>query len=1390
MRRSSLMLGLLPLLLPGCGGGGGAAPVPSPSPVPPIILQQPLSQTVDAGQVATFSVGAERASGYQWQEDGVDIPGATGPSYATPPASPTMDGHLFHARISGPGGTLLTQDAALGVRYLALVAQPADATGLEGATANFSVQWSARPGGIGDVQGQWQRSPDGTAWTDLEGATGPILSVGPVRFGADQGARFRVRLQHPTGTYTSNAATLSVGAVEPTITAQPRDLALHAGQVARFSAAYAGTQGRVAWQVRRSGGPFEDLPDSAGPSYAFTAQLGDSGNQYRFVVINPKGSAASSPATLTVDPAPVAPTFTVQPVDQTVPEGQSATFAVAAVGFPVPSLQWSESTDGLAWADLSGAVGSTLVWAKARLVEGGTRLRCTARNSEGSAESAVVILHVASAPAPPAFTVQPADQTVTAGGTATFACAATGNPAPALQWERSDDRGATWSALPGRNGGSLVLTGVQIGDAGAYVRCRAVNASGTVLSRTAALAVSPQPTFRLDVVMGAGVSGSPASGGSYPQGAQVAYSFDPQTGFQDLVVTLDGAPVPPSGTLSLDRDHVLSASATPRTFTVTFLAGPGGHLGGAATQTVVYGGSTTAVTATAEAGSTFVNWTGPGLAPSTEDPLVLAHVSQNLVVTANFAVLAPATGLYGPALQADALANTRIGGPYNTRSAYRFRCDHDGSLSALRFYLVKNGSRAGYSGGTGGILRVELHGDDGSAAHGPSPAVLASLTLADPLNAGDFPFRLFASPVLLQKGQLYHLVFLNVDPDPVTNYVSINSLYLQTPVSPMQPRFSDADWAQLLASPSDGFQWHPRSTTSGYTPILELDYADGYSTGMGYMEVWVTPTTGPGGQAQGGPKPISGASGVREVFTVSGPDLRCTSLSIRLARGSGGDPLGLRLEDGSGRALLEGSLPASAFGAAAVQATWAFPKEVRLASGATYRLVLSAPASSVYTAFPIRKGKESYLGFQASTYFADGHAEWSPDGSAWSSWDQWGSADTTGDGDLQFAFAADPAGPPPPPLRALVELPMSPRDPKSAVQALPGLEATPFDGTVVAPVGDLRLVFRRAMPLDSFEQGKLAEARTWLPQLRSGRIRNNFLLVRGSGDPGWDWFSDAQWVDVETNLRTLAGLAQLGALRGIAFDPEAYGSRLALFKYGAQPQASARSFDAYRAQVRLRGAQFLRALRGVNPACEVWSLGLLSFVRTALDQTRGDASALQARLQGDPYGLLPSFLAGLLDADSRGLTDANETTYDVWDPALFNAIHATIRQAGPSALPPERQASSWSVRIGDAVFLNWCLDLQNDPNLLPHYTDTAAQRLQLLEHAVYHALRSSDELTFVYSESLDVSRTLPVDWALGQVPPGAADALARAKAKLLGGQSLGFDVGPFMTVATQRWSHR
>ena len=361
---------------------------------------------------------------------------------------------------------------------------------------------------------------------------------------------------------------------------------------------------------------------------------------------------------------------------------------------------------------------------------------------------------------------------------------------------------------------------------------------------------------------------------------------------------------------------------------------------------------------------------------------------------------------YGSCIQADALANTPIG-KAGLSVSYRFRAKPGGPLQAIRPYLIWSFRKQGYHAGTGGLLKVELQTDDGSAAHLPSGKALAMVVQRMsivPTSDRFFPQLFFDRAPLLEAGKLYHVVFTNTDPDPEGNFVSVNALFNRDAGTPQQPGLPDTDWAMLFRSTAKP-AWVLRCTPGeheSFTPILEVDYANGQSQGMGYIEFWM-----------GAPKPIAGAAAVREVFTVTGPARRASSVSVRVRRLEGHAPLQVTLERGDGQVLASGQgegrelspSPTGSLGGCA-WVTCAFLGEVLLSPGKTYHLVLTCPGPGRFEAFPMRKGTDK--GFSDATLFGDGHAE-ANDGHGWAGWEQWGKRGLT-NADLQFYFACAASG--------------------------------------------------------------------------------------------------------------------------------------------------------------------------------------------------------------------------------------------------------------------------------------------------------------------------------------------------------------------------------------------
>ena len=305
--------------------------------------------------------------------------------------------------------------------------------------------------------------------------------------------------------------------------------------------------------------------------------------------------------------------------------------------------------------------------------------------------------------------------------------------------------------------------------------------------------------------------------------------------------------------------------------------------------------------------SPFVPAVAPAVEPTTNPTSTPTHAPAATptptTAAANPPTMAPGAPSgpgYGSGIGADSLANTQIGGSLcecsNNASSYRFRATTTSKLDTIRIYLIDG---SGYAGGTGGTLSITVQTDDGSALHAPSGTVLAS-TSYKPGNPGpNFPAISWSSPASLTAGQLYHIVFKNIDAHPTANFVSIDSLFSYgATLSPQQPRFADADWGQLMSTTGNG-GWERRTN---FTPILDLGYSNGVRAGVGYMEVWV-----------GAPRAISGASAVREIFTPAA-NQTVSSVEIRVSRKSGSSPLGVALETSGGSVLATGSISASSFG--------------------------------------------------------------------------------------------------------------------------------------------------------------------------------------------------------------------------------------------------------------------------------------------------------------------------------------------------------------------------------------------------------------------------------------------------------------------------------------------
>jgi sugar lactone lactonase YvrE len=261
--------------------------------VAPAITTAPKSQTTIVGGSAAFSVVASGTTplNYQWNKNGVAIPGAVNSSYFYDGAQLADNGAQITVTVSNVSGSVTTTAVTLTVQGQppSIVTQPAQQTVLAGSKATFVVVASGSP----PLSFQWY--VNGAAIT---GATSASY-VTPVTSTANSGELFDVVVSNASGGITSSTALLTVDvmSVPPTITAQPQNVTAAVGGSATFSIMASGTQPLTyQWQV---GGA--SIPGATNSSYTLSpVSAQNNQDSYTAVVTNSAGSVTSQAAVLTV----------------------------------------------------------------------------------------------------------------------------------------------------------------------------------------------------------------------------------------------------------------------------------------------------------------------------------------------------------------------------------------------------------------------------------------------------------------------------------------------------------------------------------------------------------------------------------------------------------------------------------------------------------------------------------------------------------------------------------------------------------------------------------------------------------------------------------------------------------------------------------------------------------------------------------------------------------------------------------------------------------------------------------------------------------------------------------------------------------------------------------
>ena len=200
--------------------------------------------------------------------------------------------------------------------------------------------------------------------------------------------------------------------------------------------------------------------------------------------VNPN---ATQTLTVTVSQAPAitsanSTTFTV---------GTPGSFTVTTTGTPTPAISRTGTLpSGLTFTD-NGNGTATLSGTPAAGAGGAYPLSLTASNGVNPNATQTLTVTVNQAPA---ITTNPADQSVNPGASVSFTAAASGFPAPTVQWQRSTDGGGSFANIAGATSPTYTFT-AAIGDNGYKYRAVFTNSVSSATSTAATLTVSSAPSI-------------------------------------------------------------------------------------------------------------------------------------------------------------------------------------------------------------------------------------------------------------------------------------------------------------------------------------------------------------------------------------------------------------------------------------------------------------------------------------------------------------------------------------------------------------------------------------------------------------------------------------------------------------------------------------------------------------------------------------------------------------------------------------------------------------------------------------------------------------------------------------------------------------------------------
>ena len=443
---------------------------------PPSITAQPLSRTNNVGSTATFTVTANGTMpAYQWFKDSLPISGAVLTTLTLTNVQDTdVAGYtvgltnVAGSATSAPPATLTVIDPPI------ITAQPSSLVVLPGTNVAFGVSLS---GSAPYFRYQWQFNG-----TNLLNATNGLYTISGVA--TNKAGNYSVVVTNAAGRVVSSNAALSV-------VLSPKSQTNYASSTANFIVTAFGPES-LNFQWQKNGTNLANVGNISGAtnSTLIIANVQDADAAiYNAIVSDAANSVTTSNATLTVNDSLFIAT---QPLSQTVGVGSNVTFAATAYGAPPFIFQWYYNTNSPVGSPTSGTNSSSYTLTNVHTNQSGN-YSVQVINGFGSLTSSNALLTVKVFP--PTIGIQPTNQRVLIGGSASFVVSVSGTAPFVYHWRFNGTN------ILGATNAACTIPAVVATNTGNY-SVVITNSAGGVTSSNAFLTVIVPPTMTLQLLAG------------------------------------------------------------------------------------------------------------------------------------------------------------------------------------------------------------------------------------------------------------------------------------------------------------------------------------------------------------------------------------------------------------------------------------------------------------------------------------------------------------------------------------------------------------------------------------------------------------------------------------------------------------------------------------------------------------------------------------------------------------------------------------------------------------------------------------------------------------------------------------------------------------------------